>query len=188
MKKTLIILASAILCTTVCVAAVSSARSVVKAQERKEIRAQKQQQEIEKLKAALAQRTFNFYATSYSFPYKNPILLTSGMQYFLDFYPQDVDIYLPFELNQSPAFTFDTSLQPYTNFQIKESTDKRDPYTYIITAQLRNVSNNGIDITMQNQNINLGLHLSVNIATGNAYLTLTPDFSPAVTYQGIVRN
>ncbi len=187
MKKLLLAIATLVICGAVSVLAAyttSNSSNNPKTQQRKEARAQKQQMVTEQLKAALASQSFTFSPTSYTLPYQSPVMLYSQSgTYYLSFYPESLDIMLPFELHQGEKFNFDSSLTPYSDYLVK-STKTADYYT--VTATLNNVSNMGFDSNLSNADFNVDIHLSVSAVSGTAFLTLTPDFSPAVTYQGSI--
>ncbi len=157
-----------------------------KAELRKQKREQQQQITKEKMKAAIAQQMFYFYPRTYAMPYSNPVNIDSQGEYYLDFYPSDVIINLPMELGQQSQYVFYNSGAQYSDYTVK---DNGDGVNYTITAQLRNVSNSnmgGAAFDLNDQNVNLGIHLSINILYGNAYLTITPDFAAPTTYQGTI--
>lgn len=186
MKKIILTLSALTLLTTLSIFAINSANAEPKrltVEERKAKREMRQQEVIGKMKAALAAQSFTFYPTSYTLPFETPNMLYGEAGLYLAFYPEDLDINLPFEINQGNEFTFDTQMADYEDYSVKAT--KHVNY-YIVTAQLEDVSNMGIGSNLSDQDMNIGIHIGVNVATGNATLTLTPDFSAAVTYQGTI--
>ncbi|MFI3299750.1 MAG: hypothetical protein R3Y49_08115 [Rikenellaceae bacterium] len=187
MKKGILALALLLFCAALPLVSASNAEDSGSktTAERKAKREANQAQAIGLMKAALAEQSFCFYPDSYTLPYQNPVeLFTSSTQYYLSFYPNDLDIILPFELQNEQKLVFDSQLTPYENYDVK-TTSK--PMQYIITAQLKNVSSNSFNAPLDSQAINLSIHISVNISTGTAYMTITPDFSAAVVYEGTIR-
>lgn len=185
MKKNILALCTVLVAGALVFAVASSVstKSNPKAAARKEKREARQQQAIDIMKAALATQTFTFYPSSYTLPYQNTVEVYDRSDLYLSFYPENLDISLPFELQNDKEFLFDASLVNYSDYSVKAT---KHPNNMIITAQLNNVSNTGFDSNFDNQNMNLGIHMSLNLATGSSFLTITPDFSAAVTYIGRV--
>lgn len=154
-----------------------------KANLRKEKREQQKQLTIEKTKAAIAEQNFNFYVQSYSLPYESPVQVNISGKYYLDFYSQDVAIDLPMKLSFQSNYIFSNMSMPYSDFTVK---DTGDGVNYIITAKLNNVSNNNVNTSIEDQGVNLGIHMTVNTLYRNATLTITPDFAASTTYQGSI--
>ncbi len=187
MKKTFFFLFVAALVASVTLASAfaSPDDSNPKQEERRAKREARKALAVDQMKAALAQQSFDFSPLSYSLPYGNTVMLNStyGLNY-LDFTPENLDVNLPFELQNNQKFNLDSQLTPYDDYTVKMD---KDGMNCTITAELNNVSSNSFNAPLSSQGINLDIHISVNLLTGNAYLTITPDFSPAVTYQGTVR-
>ncbi len=183
MKKPILTILTLLLTTALVFAVANSASSSASTQaaQRKAKREAREQTAIDNMKAALATQTFTFYPNSYTLPYQNPVQIFDRSDLYMSFYPEDLDISLPFELQNDKEFTFDASLLPYTDYAVKAT---KHPNNFIITAKLTNVSNTGFDSDFENQNMNIGIHIALSLSTGSAFVTLTPDFSAAVTYEG----
>ncbi len=187
MKK-IVFLLSVVLCITslsLVSASTSSTDESPTQQERREKRKARKELAADQMKAALAQQSFDFSPLSYSLPYGNTVMLNSSYgQNYLDFNPENLDIDLPFELQNSQEFTFSSQLTPYEDYTVKLS---KDGLSCTVTAELSGVSSNSFNAPLSSQSIDLDIHISVNLVSGSAFVTITPDFSPAVTYQGTVR-
>ncbi len=179
MKKLLILLSALVLSGTMIAVTANTTAS-----DRKAKREAREVQNIGEMKAALATQSFTFYPNSYTLPYQNPVETYGTTDLYLVFYPEDIDINLPFEVNQGKEFRFDSQFVKYQDYKVAAT---KQTNSYIVTAHLSNVSNMGIDADLTNQAMNIGIHINVNVATGSAYMTLTPDFSAAVTYRGTIR-
>lgn len=176
-----------IILTSIALIVVSSmamAQPSSKAIERKAAREAREMKALNEMKADLGTHSFVFYPSSYTMPYQNPVELYNFGYYYLDFYPQSLDVFLPFAINNGPTVEFSSMMTPYSAYKIVHT----DGNNYVITARLVNVSNALPMTSIEMQDMNLGVHISVNIMSGAATLTLTPDFSPAVSYQGVLRS
>ncbi len=178
MKKIFIALAIITMGTS----AISFAQSTTPEQ-RQQRRQQRQEESIGLLKEALAEQTFVFYPQSYTLPYQNPVQIYSSGSYYIDFYPESFDMNVPFEINGGQPFTFNTSLSNYSNYTV---TNTGDGVNFIITAQLDNISNSNMGAGFDAQNINLQFHMSVNLLSANAIISIYPNFSAPISYQGTV--
>ncbi len=162
----------------------SEAQERLTPQERKAKREAAQEAAIGEMKAAIAEQSFVFYPTSYTLPYQNPVMTYDRSDLYLNIYPEDLDINLPFKLLQSRASDFDASLVDYSDYTVKAA--GKDGVNFIVTLQLNNVSNTNFSASFDDQDINLNIHLHVNVSNRVAFLTITPDFSPSITYQGTI--
>lgn len=165
------------------ISSMALAQPSAKANDRKAARQTREIQAVDQMKSYLATQSFVFYPSSYTAPYQNPVELYNFGYYYLDFYPKSLDIYLPFTINNGPVVEFSTMMSPYSAYKVVHT----EGYNYVITARLTNVSNALPTNSFSMQDMNLNIHISVNIMSGIATLTISPDFSASVTYQGILR-
>lgn len=171
----------------VLVALTGSAFAQTKADVRKEKREARVEQTIAQLKAAVVGQNFTFIPTTMMLAYKDPINLGStSMTPFVDIAPGDMTVNLPFSMQmfQPNSKVFDLYLPgvPYT-YSVKQGQGN----TYNIVMNLTNVSNQGgFKPSISTQNINLGIHLSVDVRSGYATMTVTPDFGAPTVYTGTI--
>lgn len=166
------------------ISSITMAQTPTKSAERKAARHAREIKSIDEMKADLGSRAFVFYPSSYALPFQNPVELYNFGYFYLDFYPESLDVYLPFAMNNNPAVSFSSAMVTYSAYKVVQT----EGNNYVVTAKLSNISNTLPTTSMAMQDMNLRIHLSVNVMSGAAMLTLTPDFSPAVTYQGVVRS
>lgn len=171
--------------------ALTGAAMAQKAQKsaREQARAARQVEMTDQLKAALAAQAFTFTPFTYTAPYQGIVTLNSGAQTYLEVYPQDISVMIPFAVGvPSPMSQRQTTMLnmpsvPYT-YSVKATNDNR----YIVTIWLKDVSSENFGATnMALQGMNLMLHFDISAFSGQTTLTITPDFAPASIYTGIVR-
>ncbi len=186
MKKFLIAFCALVASSTMAFVFASTTSSSPTKEERQTQREARRAEAIDQMKAALATQSFTFYPTSYTLPYQNMVMTYDRTDVYLALYPTNMDISLPFEINQGREFLFTSQLTPYQDYKVKATKSSNN---FIVSFQLENVSNSGMNTNFDTQSMNLGVHIMVNVLTGSAFMTITPDFSAAVTYEGnIVAN
>ncbi len=185
MKKLLIVLSIVITSFTALAFATPTTSTLDDTpQERKAKRHAAEEASVGEMKAALAEQSFVFYPTSYTLPYQDPVMVYNRTNLYLNFYPTDLDINLPFQFQTGRAIDFDAALIKYSDYTVKAA--GKDGVNFIVTAELNNVSNTSFSAGFEDQDVNLDIHILINVASRVAFLTITPDFSAAVTYQGTI--
>lgn len=175
MKKLLLAIAMIAITTT----------SFAQKSEREQKREARQQATEAQMKAALASQNFTFTPYFFTPPYQSSMPLTYGPANYVEVYPSNLSLMLPFTVgtpNPMPNIRKLTLDNVKYTYSVKLSDNGR----YIVIINLVNVSNINVGPNLQLQNINLTLHFDISAISGQTFLTVSPDFGPSTSYSGTV--
>lgn len=160
---------------------VATAQDYSKKEYRDQVRANRATQVTAEMNQAVTNRNFTFTAhyMSSNFGPQMPVSTTAN---YLSIFPNYMDVNLPY-LVFSPviptprAFDFNTSNYTFASNLVNGM--------WYVTIKVENVMNVQANPNLPEADYNI--HISFSSTTGVATMTIVPDFSPMITYYGIVR-